>query len=45
MFPGREKLVLYFEDTKKRVGAQCVVHEALVAELEEMLGKENVVVK
>ena len=45
MFPGREKLILYFEDTKKRVGAQCVVHEALVAELEEMLGKENVVVK
>ncbi|MBQ8975007.1 MAG: DNA polymerase III subunit alpha, partial [Oscillospiraceae bacterium] len=45
MFPGREQLVLYFADTKKRLGAKCVIHPALVNELREMLGEENVVVK
>ncbi|MBO4831553.1 MAG: DNA polymerase III subunit alpha [Oscillospiraceae bacterium] len=45
MFPGNEQMVLYFEDTKKRRGARCVIHDALVAELKEMLGDENVVVK
>jgi DNA polymerase-3 subunit alpha len=45
MFPGNEQMVLYFEDTKKRRGARCVIHEALVDELKEMLGDENVVVK
>jgi len=45
MFPGNEQMVLYFEDTKKRRGARCVIHDALVKELREMLGDENVVVK
>ena len=45
MFPGREQLVLYFEDTGKRRGAACVIHEALIKELCEMFGQENVVVK
>ena len=45
MFPGNDQMVLYFEDTKKRRGARCVIHDALVAELKEMLGDENVVVK
>lgn len=45
MFPGKQNLVLYFEDTKKRLGAKCVIHPALIAELREMLGEENVVVK
>ena len=45
MFPGKESLVLYFEDEKKRQGGGCVIHDALVAELSEMFGKENVVVK
>ena len=30
---------------KKRIGANCLIHEGLVLELEERLGKENVVVK
>ena len=38
-------LVVYFEDTKKRLGARCVIHEALTEELRQMLGAENVVVK
>ena len=45
MFPGEQPLVLYFTDTKKRLGARCVIHDALVRELREMLGDENVVVK
>ena len=45
MFPGREPMVVYFADTKKRVGAQCVIHPALVQELKEMLGEDSVVVK
>ena len=45
MFPGTEPMVVYFQDTKKRMGARCVIHPALVDELREMLGPENVVVK
>ena len=44
MFPGREKMVIYFGDTKKKIGTNCVIHQALVAELQEMLGQDNVVV-
>jgi DNA polymerase-3 subunit alpha len=45
MFPGNSQMVLYFEDTKKKMGARCLIHEALVEELREMFGSENVVVK
>jgi len=45
MFPGTEPMVLYFADTGKKLGAHCVIHEALVEELKEMLGDSNVVVK
>ncbi len=45
MFPGNESIVVYFEDTKKRLGARCVIHEALLAELRERLGEGQVVVK
>jgi DNA polymerase-3 subunit alpha len=45
MFPGEGQLVLYFEDTKKKLGARCVFHDAFIAELEVMLGRDNVVLK
>ena len=45
MFPGQERMVIFFEDTKKRLGAPCLIHSALVEELTELLGEENVVVK
>lgn len=45
MFPGEEQAVFYFEDTKKRLGTPCVVHPALLRELRERLGEQNVVVK
>ena len=45
MFPGNQQMILYCEKEKKRIGASCLIHEALVDELTERLGKENVVVK
>ena len=45
MFPGKDRIVLYFEDTKKKAAAPCLIHDALVAELTERCGKDNVVVK
>ena len=45
MFPGSEPLVVYFADTKKRLGARCLIHPALLEELRELLGPESVVVK
>ena len=45
MFPGDSQAVLYFEDTKKRLGTPCVVHPALVDEMKQLLGADRVVVK
>ncbi len=45
MFPGSEPLVVYLEDSKKRVGARCVIHPALVEELKQILGPDNVVIQ
>ena len=44
-FPGDSQVILYFEDCKKRVGSRCQIHPALLADLKERLGEENVVVK
>lgn len=45
MFPGNHQLILYCADTRKRLGAAAQLHPALVAELRELFGGENVVVK
>ena len=45
MFPGQGQLVIWCEAEKKRIGARCLIHEALIDELSEMLGEENVVIK
>lgn len=45
MFPGTQQMIIYCGDTKKKLGARCVIHDALVKELGEMLGEENVVVR
>jgi len=42
MFPGRERMIIHFEDTKVSLGAKCVIHDAFVKELVEMLGEKNV---
>ncbi len=44
-FPGKEQAVLYFEDCGRRVGTWCQIHPALVDDLKERLGENNVVVK
>lgn len=45
MFPGTEKVVVYFADTKQCRGAQCSLDKRLLRELQNVLGQENVVVK
>ncbi len=45
MFPGEQQMVLFFADTRQRQGTDCLIHPALVRELQELLGEENVVVK
>ena len=45
MFPGHQRMVIHFEDTKKNVGAKCIIHDALVKELQEMLGSESIIVR
>ena len=45
MFPGDSGVVLYFEDNKVRRGTRCILARTMLAELENVLGKENVVLK
>ena len=45
MFPGSQQMILYCQAENKRIGAKCLIHEGLVAELKERLGDTNVVVK
>ena len=45
MFPGDAKAVVYVADTKLRSGALCSLDSRMLRELENLLGKENVVVK
>ena len=45
MFPGPSPLIMVMADTGKRYGAKCLLHRALVEEMEETLGKECVVLQ
>ena len=45
MFPGESKAVVYFADTKLRRGALCTLDSRMLQELENLLGKSNVIVK
>lgn len=45
MFPGRQQMIIYCEKEKKKLSAACLIHDALTAELNEMLGEGNVVIK
>ena len=45
MFPGTQQMKVRCADTGKLLGAPCLVHPALVDELRELLGAENVAVK
>jgi DNA polymerase-3 subunit alpha len=45
MFPGKERAIVYLEDSKRKLQTQCVLHAALLDELVEVLGQGSVVVK
>ena len=45
MFPGRQQLIIYLEREKRRIGARCLIHPSLVAELKELCGEDNVILK
>ena len=45
MFPGDKQVVVYFADTKQRRGTKSVFDKNMLRELENLLGKENVVLK
>ena len=45
MFPGQSKVVVYFEDTKQRRGSICALDNRMLGELNNVLGKDNVVIK
>ena len=44
-FPGNSQVKIYFEDCKKVTTSRCEIHPALVKDLSERLGQENVVIK
>ena len=45
MFPGESEVVLYFADSKLRRGTRSMLAQRMLAELKNVLGEENVVVK
>ena len=45
LFPGSQSAVLYLADSGRRLGGRCQLHPALLQELRELLGPENVVVQ
>lgn len=45
MFEGEDRLIICFNNDKKRLGAHCLIHDSLVGELKDLLGEENVVIK
>lgn len=45
IFPGDMQAVLFFEDTKKRLGCQCLGSEQTLRAIREIAGEENVVCK
>ena len=45
MFQGQSQVVVYFADTKQRRGSTCALDSRMLAELNNVLGQENVVIK
>ena len=42
MFPGQQQMIIYLEREKRRIGARCLIHPSLIAELKELCGDANV---
>ena len=45
MFPGEDTAIVYLEDSRRKLRTQCLIHDALLAELNEVLGQDNVVLR
>ncbi len=45
MFPGEQQIVIYGQRENKKLSAPCIIHPSLVAELKELLGDANVVLR
>ena len=45
MFPGGTPARIFFTDSGKRMGTQCLLGKSLVEELTEVLGRDNVVIQ
>ena len=45
MFSGTQQMIIYCEREKKRIGTKCLIHPSLVAELKELCGDKNIVIK
>ncbi len=45
MFPGESGAVIFFEDTRQRRGTRCAIMDSMLAELKNVLGEANVVLK
>ena len=45
MFPGDSQAVVFFADTRQRLGARCALDVRMLNELKNRLGEPNVVVK
>lgn len=45
MFPGKDKMIIYLAEKKRRLSAGCVIMDTLTEELKALLGEENVVIK
>lgn len=45
MFEGEDRMIICFENDKKRLGTTCLIHDSLIGELRELLGEGNVAVK
>ena len=45
MFPGNSQVVIFFADTRKRLGGRCLLRNSMIEELKNVLGEANVVLK
>ena len=45
MFPGDGQVIVFFADTRKRMGVRCMLHGSMIGELKRLLGEENVILK
>ena len=45
MFPGQDRLIIYCAAEKKKLGIRCRIHPALLSELGELYGENNVIQK